>query len=265
MPTTPYNPLDQDWTPEDTSVANRVTGLLSNNNPLMQQARTQGAQYSNRRGLLNSSMGAQAGQTAAYGVAMPIASQEASQAHQRNMQTSDQRHQYGMQQEDYRHQTGMQGRDIDFRREQQQNEIENSRFIANLQASTASRASASQLAAQFENSYAEIVANIMANTDMPAEARESYLRHAALVRDNNLRLVEQFYGIDLEWDAPGGGSGGGGGINNPLPPGDIQNPGDGTITASIPPDPRAPRDTSQPGMGRRALNQTDEELWRLGV
>lgn len=58
-----------------------VQGLLGNimsqDNPLMQQARTQSQQQMAGRGLLNSSMAVGAGQQALYGVAMPIAQSDA--------------------------------------------------------------------------------------------------------------------------------------------------------------------------------------------
>ncbi len=69
-------------TPETdpTSVSRRLTGLLAKDNPLMQQARTTGLQIANRRGLLNSSIAVGAAQNQMIRAALPIASQEASQA-----------------------------------------------------------------------------------------------------------------------------------------------------------------------------------------
>lgn len=164
-----YDPVTGQWKDEDASVSRGLVRLTSQQTPLMQQARTQGAQAANRRGLLNSSMGVQAGQVAAYNVALPIASQEAQQAHQRNMQGSEQVQQ---------------------------------RKLAQMNLGASERATAANLAASFENSYASIVSNIMNNPEMPAAAREQYLQHAARVRDSNLALVEQMYGIDLQWDTP---------------------------------------------------------------
>ncbi|MEO5368527.1 MAG: hypothetical protein H7833_00465 [Magnetococcus sp. DMHC-1] len=76
--------VDGKWVYEDPSIQNRVTGLLNTKNPLMQQAMTQGKQQASRMGLLNSSMGVQAGQAALYNVAVPIATQEASFAANQN-------------------------------------------------------------------------------------------------------------------------------------------------------------------------------------
>ena len=63
--------------PTDT-VAGQLDSLLDKNNSYMQRAATKGAQYSNSRGMLNSSLGAQAAQAAAIDAALPIASQDAS-------------------------------------------------------------------------------------------------------------------------------------------------------------------------------------------
>lgn len=66
------------WEPDDRSIVEkRITGLLSQDNDYMKQARTSGLQQANARGLLNSSMAAEASQLAAIKSALPIASQDA--------------------------------------------------------------------------------------------------------------------------------------------------------------------------------------------
>lgn len=59
------------------TVAGQMQGLLNSDSPYMKQAETAGKQYANSRGLLNSSMGAQASQGAAIQAALPIAQQDA--------------------------------------------------------------------------------------------------------------------------------------------------------------------------------------------
>lgn len=54
-----------------------INTLTASDNPLMQQAGTRGAQAANSRGLLNSSMGVQAGQAAALDTVMPLVQQNA--------------------------------------------------------------------------------------------------------------------------------------------------------------------------------------------
>lgn len=70
---------------QDVGVQTRVAGMLQQNSPLMQAARTEGLKAGNRRGLMNSTMATQAGTRAALDVVVPIASQEAGQAQQTNL------------------------------------------------------------------------------------------------------------------------------------------------------------------------------------
>lgn len=63
---------------ESKGVAGRVNSITSSGSPLMQTARTRAAQSSAKRGLLNSSIGAQAGEQAVIETATPIASADAS-------------------------------------------------------------------------------------------------------------------------------------------------------------------------------------------
>jgi hypothetical protein len=67
------------WTPDDNAlVSNNLNKLLSSDSPYIQSARTRAAQYSNSRGLLNSSIGAGAGESAAIDASLPIAQADAS-------------------------------------------------------------------------------------------------------------------------------------------------------------------------------------------
>lgn len=69
------------WTTDPTqTVAGQINSLTDPNSPLIAQARARAAQTSNARGLLNSSMAATAGESAAYDAAMPIAQADAAQA-----------------------------------------------------------------------------------------------------------------------------------------------------------------------------------------
>lgn len=54
-----------------------------------------------------------------------------------------------------------------------------------------------------ESLYASEFNSLANNTDLPAEARNTYLQHIGSLRDSSLKLVEQMYGIDLNWASPG--------------------------------------------------------------
>jgi uncharacterized FlaG/YvyC family protein len=62
---------------EQSTVEGRLSGLLSQNNPYIDRARTEAAQLANRRGMLNTSMAAGAAEGAAIDRALPIAQQDA--------------------------------------------------------------------------------------------------------------------------------------------------------------------------------------------
>lgn len=223
-----YDPVTGQWKPEDTSVERRVTGLLSKESPLMKQAATQGAQASNRRGLMNSSMGVQAGQASRVAAALPIASQDAGQAHEKNLQGRSHQMQHTLQREqqgfvggenalDREHQSGMQQADLQLRETISRLDREAQERIATMNVAASERHYAASMAASFEQSYAAMVSSIMANPDLPPEVRQQYIAHAGRVRDSNLRLVEQMYGIELNWGggSSGGGSGTGTGVGTP--------------------------------------------------
>jgi hypothetical protein len=154
------------WTPEDDSVSKRVTGLMNQQNPFMQQAQTAGLKQANRRGLLNSSMAVGAAQGEAYKAALPIASQESQQIAAKNLQ-----HIAGAQQKD----------------------------IATMNIAAHDREKAQAAIAAATNAYTEGFRTIANNHEMPANARDAYLEHLRRLHDVNLNLIEQMYGIDLEW------------------------------------------------------------------
>ena len=62
---------------KSTNPAEIATGLMKQDSPLMRQAATQGRQFANRRGLINSSIAAGASQAAALNAVVPLASQAA--------------------------------------------------------------------------------------------------------------------------------------------------------------------------------------------
>jgi hypothetical protein len=77
-----YNPAKvadpSQWTVDgQQTVAGQVQNLISENSPLIEQARTNAKQQMNARGLVNSAMGVSAGETAAYSAALPIAQADA--------------------------------------------------------------------------------------------------------------------------------------------------------------------------------------------
>ena len=73
----------------DDTVESRMGGLLAKDSGYMAQARTRAKQESEQRGLLNTSIAATAGESAAIAAALPIAAQDAQQAYGRNISASE--------------------------------------------------------------------------------------------------------------------------------------------------------------------------------
>lgn len=157
------------WEPEDDSVSGRLKGLLASGGPLMKQAETFGLQQANKRGLLNSSLATEAAQGAIYDRLVPIASQEAKQVADKNLTSMD---------------------------------IGSKEKIAGMNIASNDREKAAAATTQMAGIYGNAFSNVAQNTNIPAETRDTYLRHLAAIKDSNLKLVEQLYGIDLNWDSP---------------------------------------------------------------
>jgi hypothetical protein len=207
----PYDPASGQWTDEDTNVETRMNNLLSKDNEYMQQARTEGLNQSNRRGLLNSTMGVTAVEDSRIRAALPIASQDASQAHSREqlgrqLQSTDVTQRRGLAsdealtREGYGLQRELQAGDIASRQNMQALDLEFQDRIARLEVGAEQRGRAGALAASFEQGYNSMLETIMNNPDIPADARQTYMDHAARIRESNVALIEQLYGIDLQWE-----------------------------------------------------------------
>ncbi len=78
-------------------VSNQLQGLLDPSNPLMQRAMARANEAANARGLINSSIATQAGQTAMIDAALPIAQADAGTNQQNNMASTQALNQFGFQ------------------------------------------------------------------------------------------------------------------------------------------------------------------------
>ena len=202
-------------TPETdpTSVSRRLTGLLAKDNPLMQQARTTGLQIANRRGLLNSSIAVGAAQNQMIRAALPIASQEASQAAAKEltgMTTGSQERIAGRGTESQERiaalATGSQERIAAVGTESRERiagqSVASQEFIATLGLAAHDRQFAISALTVLEQKYGQMWTEIVKNKDIPADARENYFQHIAALRDSDMALVEQLYNIDIDWASP---------------------------------------------------------------
>jgi hypothetical protein len=97
---------------ESKGVAGRVNSLVSGGSPLMETARTKAAQNSARRGLMNSSIGVQAGEQAVIETATPIASADASLFQQQRLTNQQAQNNAATQNANNALQVGTQGRSL---------------------------------------------------------------------------------------------------------------------------------------------------------
>jgi hypothetical protein len=168
----------------DDSVTSALTDIMSKDSPLMRQAETAGLQMANRRGLLNSSMATKATQDAAYTAALPIASQQASQAATENLANLD-----------VSTRLFLQGR------AEEQAGLDRSlqEKLAKWNLDESQRATAAQTVVSSQQLYTDRINNIMANTNLDADTRSSQLASAKAFFDTQMNLVQQMFNVRLNW------------------------------------------------------------------
>jgi len=93
------------------TIQGQMSGLLDSNNPLLKRAKTKAAQAANSRGLLNSSMGVQAGEEAVLTAALPIAQFDATQFSNQSKLNQDWQNKFGLEGNAYQYQTGLKEQD----------------------------------------------------------------------------------------------------------------------------------------------------------
>ena len=202
MPTTPTN-MAKPWDNEnvlsnqpsgvprpiiDESVTRAVTQTMAQDSPLMTQARTQGLQQGNRRGLLNSSMTVGAAQDSAYRAALPIAQQEAQQASARNMQSMD-----------IAARERMMNTDIGFQTAERALDRELQERIASWNLASSDRNAAAQMLSNMEGMFADNYRSIMANPNLSSSARSSQISSMMRLRDAQIDFTQQLFDVQLEW------------------------------------------------------------------
>ena len=183
-------------------ISKHLADFTSSSSPVMQQARTSGRQQANQRGLLNSSMGIQAAEDAAYRVALPAASQMAGQGHETGLQGRAFAHDRTMQTDRFGHETGLQTRGFGHETDMEQMRQAHQTMIADKNIAAHDREKAAALAAAYSQAYSNSFAALASNPNIPADVRDKYLGHINATFQSNMAMVEQFYGIQLDWGSP---------------------------------------------------------------
>ncbi|MEQ8394979.1 hypothetical protein [Thalassobaculum sp.] len=184
------------------TTSQNIDDIMASDSPLMRRTASQGLMLANRRGLLNSSVAAEAAQAAMLDAAVPIASTDASLANQQYMQGQDIASQQYMQGRDIASQQTMQGRDIASRNWQAQLSADTQTAIANMQVRTADKDKIGNMVATLQQIHASKFNTIANNPDIPAETRDRYIQDNNLWMRTQLNLIESMYGVQLPWTPP---------------------------------------------------------------
>lgn len=282
----PFKP-DGTFVPDDASVSKQLTNVLDTDSPLLTRARTGAAQVANRRGLLNSSLAVQAGEAAVLDVALPIASQQAGQIQQSNLQRAQIGSTEALAARGIESTEALAARELGSRSELLATELGSretlTREALRSQESTSAaeiagrqvvsaaglasqeRIAASNVAsferdrataalAQFDAGYQESFRTISTDENLPSATRTTFLSHLSAIRDTNFNLVEQLYNIDLVWRSAIDASPSSSSAPAPIPPVRTAPP-----TRTVPPTPTVNVRTAAPSLssgfeGRGAQN-----------
>ena len=158
---------NNEWVPEDDSVATRVSAITAQDSPLMRAASGMGIRQANRRGLANSSIAAGASRAETLKAAVPIASQDASQISQKNLAriTGD----YGL-------------------------------TATQLQMAQQERDNAAARISDAFNSYNSAQASVAGNTKLKANTRTAYQQSNLDVLNAQLAAFQRLYpNVNLNW------------------------------------------------------------------
>jgi hypothetical protein len=189
------------YTERNESTEGRVYGIIDRNSPLMQQAEARALMLANRRGLANSSIAGQAMQAAVMDSALPIASQDASQAFQRNLSNQNFEQSRTLQQDQIDANIFMQGRDLSSIDWRAQLSADTQTQIANMQVSASDREKVGALVASAQQQFAETQRSILNNEAIPADVRDQYLKQAEDNLRRSLNMVESMYSVKFDWSS----------------------------------------------------------------
>jgi len=183
-------------TPEQTS-QQQLAQILNSNSPLMRRASTQGMQVANSRGLLNSSMAAEASQGAMIDRATPLAQQDASTYFQNNQANAGRQQQAFLNDQQYRNQLSLneQGYQFDMGRMQQQfnNEMQRMGYAYELDQRNIPQNYAANISAQ----TLQNVQAIQADPNLEPAAKQAAIKNAIDMANANMSWAETFYNTPM--------------------------------------------------------------------
>lgn len=183
----------------ETDVGTLISGITSQDSPVMQTARLQGTQAAAARGLLSSSMAVQAAEQAAYEAALPLAQTQAQINASKNESRFQRQFESAQNKRDRRFEAGQ--NDLN-----RQAEID----LKNMDLAAVDRAKVADMITTAKANLESAIDAIMKNENLSAEQRESQI--AQLRKRNRAWLagIQDLYNVDISFGAPAGGTGGNG-------------------------------------------------------
>lgn len=178
------NPWQLDTAKQTTS--GQLNSLISQDNPLMQTAKTQAQQQANDRGLINSTMAGQAGQQAVIQTALPIAQADA-QVNATNAQwNADQKNKTDMFNTSESNKLLQTGLDMNSRTE-----------LANIEANYKNLMQANSSAFQTYQQTIKNISDIQQNKDMTADTKTAAVAEQVSMLKNGFNLLSGINNLNL--------------------------------------------------------------------
>ena len=208
----PYTPLtvEQYKPPEEETVSGRLTGILSSGSPYIEAASKKGERFAQSRGLLNSTLGAEAAQKAAIESALPIAQQEAKTLSDAGILSQQYKQNIGMvgvqadassrlAEQEARARESLAEKEAEWKKaiDIQQQVGANIRQLADL-GSTEKTNLANQTSSLSQNLQSQI-GNIQVDPNLTPEAKSSSIASLQEIYEVNIRSLGSIYGVNIDW------------------------------------------------------------------
>ncbi|MFH7526471.1 hypothetical protein AB2J22_13540 [Aeromonas sp. A5] len=176
-----------------TNVNDQLNSTLNSNSLLMRVAKSNGQAAATQRGLGNSSIGAEASQRAMVDAALPIAQQNAQQAHQGQQSQLDRDHQSGMQDKDlnWKGQQSQLDREHELGVLDKQGQIDKDKLSQQVVANTHGMYMSSVQAAI--DSYNERYAALMSDKAMTAADKTNLINSMKTELNSTLNMYQKLY------------------------------------------------------------------------
>lgn len=227
-PAAPGSSLTPATPPPPDGVIPRLNGLLASDSSYITSARAAGEQAAGRRGLLNTSIAAGSGEAAAIGAAAPLASQDATQAFQRNQAMLEGdinlRNQSQIQQQDFTGRADLtnleagitkqrdlllqQGATESQIREFDQRSKEQTANISSTERTTAYKGDQDLLQQQIDSNskltstYLTAFSTLAGDPNIPADVRNAYISEFQRILTQGQALIHVLPTVPLTWGAP---------------------------------------------------------------